>query len=49
MSAWMAGVNVSAGYYLSFIDSDDWVETNMMEEMLMQQRAFREKLSVETS
>lgn len=34
MSAWMAGVNVSAGDYLSFIDSDDWVETNMMEEML---------------
>lgn len=34
MSAWMAGVEKSGGDYLSFVDSDDWVETDMMEEML---------------
>lgn len=34
MSAWMAGVKKSRGDYLSFIDSDDWVETDMMEVML---------------
>lgn len=34
MSAWMAGVKTSGGDYLCFIDSDDWVETDMMEEML---------------
>lgn len=34
MSAWMAGVRASTGDYLCFIDSDDWVETDMMEEML---------------
>ena len=34
MSAWMAGVKKSMGDYLSFIDSDDWVETDMMEVML---------------
>lgn len=36
MSAWMAGVNGSSGEYLSFIDSDDWAETNMMEEMIQE-------------
>ena len=34
MSAWMAGVKASGGDYLCFIDSDDWVETDMIEEML---------------
>ena len=34
MSAWMTGVKKSSGEYLSFIDSDDWVEPEMMEEMI---------------
>lgn len=33
MSAWMAGVDVSRGEYLCFVDSDDWVEPNMLKEM----------------
>ena len=33
VSAWKAGVQASSGEYLNFIDSDDWVDTNMFEEM----------------
>lgn len=33
VSAWKAGVAVSTGQYLNFIDSDDWVDTNMFAEM----------------
>lgn len=33
VSAWKAGVVASTGEYLSFLDSDDWVDTNMFEEM----------------
>lgn len=33
MSAWMAGVNHSSGEYLCFVDSDDWVEPEMLQEM----------------
>lgn len=33
ISAWKCGVSVSTGAYLNFIDSDDWVDLNMMEEM----------------
>lgn len=32
-SAWMAGVEASVGEYLCFVDSDDWVETDMLQEM----------------
>ena len=30
MSAWMAGVRESRGEYLCFVDSDDWVEQDML-------------------
>lgn len=33
ISAWKRGVEESTGEYLNFIDSDDWVDLNMMEEM----------------
>ena len=33
VSAWKTGVKESAGEYLCFIDSDDWVDTNMIAEM----------------
>lgn len=33
VSAWQAGVRVSVGDYLCFVDSDDWVETDMLERM----------------
>lgn len=33
MSAWIAGVEISRGDYLCFVDSDDWVETEMIREM----------------
>ena len=30
MSAWMTGVNASKGQYLCFVDSDDWIEPDMI-------------------
>lgn len=33
VSAWQAGVRVSRGEYLGFVDSDDWVEENMLADM----------------
>lgn len=33
MSAWMAGVAESLGEYLCFVDSDDWVEVDMLKQM----------------
>lgn len=33
MSAWMTGVKASKGKYLCFVDSDDWIENNMLQEM----------------
>lgn len=33
ISAWKRGVQESTGEYLSFVDSDDWVDLNMIEEM----------------
>ncbi len=33
VSAWKAGVEASSGEYLTFIDSDDWVDVNMLEEL----------------
>ena len=36
MSAWKAGVEIARGEYLVFVDSDDWVEGNMIEELVKQ-------------
>ncbi len=33
MSAWMAGVRESTGQYLCFVDSDDWIDACMIEEL----------------
>lgn len=33
MSAWMEGVRHAKGEYLAFVDSDDWVELSMIEEL----------------
>lgn len=33
VSAWKAGVLKSSGEYLCFVDSDDWIDTGMIEEM----------------
>lgn len=33
VSAWQAGVKASHGEYLCFVDSDDWVETDMLADM----------------
>ena len=33
VSAWKRGVRESTGEYLCFVDSDDWVDFNMIEEM----------------
>ncbi|MGN1313987.1 MAG: glycosyltransferase family 2 protein [Lachnospiraceae bacterium] len=33
MSAWIAGVKQAKGEYFSFVDSDDWIELRMMEEL----------------
>lgn len=34
VSAWKAGVEASEGEYLCFVDSDDWVEAEMLEDMV---------------
>lgn len=34
VSAWKAGAEASTGDYLSFVDSDDWIDENMMEELV---------------
>lgn len=34
MSAWMAGTRIAGGHFLCYVDSDDWVDTCMMEHML---------------
>ncbi len=33
-SAWKAGVELSSGEYVGFVDSDDWIEPDMYERML---------------
>lgn len=34
ISAWTAGVKSALGDYLAFVDSDDWIEKNMIEELV---------------
>ncbi len=36
MSAWMAGVDISTGEYLAFVDSDDWIEPIMISSLAEQ-------------
>ncbi|MDD7027052.1 MAG: glycosyltransferase family 2 protein [Lachnospiraceae bacterium] len=36
MSAWLAGVEMARGEYFTFVDSDDWIEPNMVEELVGQ-------------
>lgn len=36
VSAWVAGVESSKGEYLAFVDSDDWVEPDMLEKLVGQ-------------
>ena len=33
MSAWMAGVELASGEYFCFVDSDDWIDPCMIEEL----------------
>ena len=33
MAAWMDGVKISTGEYVCFVDSDDWVDSTMIEDM----------------
>ena len=41
-SAWIAGVNASTADYLSFIDSDDWIDSAIFEELISHtSQAFR--------
>lgn len=35
MSAWLAGLHVATGEYLFFVDSDDWIELNAIEQMVL--------------
>ena len=34
MAAWMDGVRMSTGRYLCFVDSDDWIDACMVEELM---------------
>ncbi len=36
VSAWMAGVKRAKGEYFIFVDSDDWIDLNMVEELVLQ-------------
>ena len=44
VSAWMAGVEVSKGEYLVFVDSDDWVDLNMIEELVKHTGACKREI-----
>ena len=33
MSAWIAGVDIAKAPYLCFVDSDDWIDTDMLEKL----------------
>jgi glycosyltransferase involved in cell wall biosynthesis len=33
MSAWKSGVEIATGNYIGFIDSDDWIDSNMFEKL----------------
>lgn len=45
ISAWSRGVRESSGAYLAFMDSDDWVDLNMVEEMAAYLTGAREIIS----
>lgn len=39
-----AGLNLASGMYIGFVDADDWVETNMYEELLQKAEEFNAEL-----
>lgn len=41
MSAWKAGVRMAKGEYLGFVDSDDWIDSNMFKMMLDVAETYR--------
>lgn len=44
VSAWQAGVKASRGAYLGFVDSDDWVEADMLTHMAAWLSGSREEI-----
>lgn len=40
MSAWLAGVELAKGEHIVFVDSDDWVEANMISDFLKIQEKY---------
>jgi len=43
-SARNAGLNVAKGDYISFVDSDDWIEPNMLEKMISAIKTYDTKI-----
>lgn len=44
MSAWVYGLKVAKGEYISFVDSDDWIDSDMIEVLV--QRASEDQSDI---